>query len=1223
MVSEPLGSDQRFLGDRYRIVRELGRGGMGIVYLGRDLRLDMDVAIKVRNVTHNEATLWLKREFRAIATLRHRNLVELYELVAHDRSCYFTMEYLPGLDPRQYVQRDVDPHAHDPDISKQSTREVAPLHEARTDEAVVDTIASAPVPPAIDFQRVRSVLAQLAEGLAFLHSRGVIHRDIKPSNAIVVGDTVKLLDFGLALERRRLEDDLAREGRIVGTTGYLAPEYLQRLQVSPAMDVYALGVLAFELITGATPYGGALGFLTRLAQRPPIPRPSTINPGATELDPLIMDMMAADPAARPSSLDVAMQLSGALSRGFAKRRALRFVGRGDELDHLATRIADPRPRGRLVLVTGTSGVGKTALIEEACRRSAGVPVWRGRCHDRERVPYRAFDAMIDDVATQLATEPTLVNTVEHPGALARGFPVLAPLIDAVMPLSASASASDLRVERERALGSLVQLMRALVPRGVIAIDDLQWADDDSLELLTMLVERASRPLTVIGSWTTDGAPPRLVRLRERLDEFAEELELREMPDGDLAQMIFALAPEAPTQRILAEARRAAGSPYLAELIGRELGHHQLVMPTGDPETRRLSHLGAAARHVTQLASLASGTTTFHELRDLAAIPSPQLASVLRELEEARVLRAMPSASGDPVYAFYHQRLRDAAGSAMTEDVRRERHARFATWYENATDRATANVEQIAYHWQHAGDPVRAQRWSLAAGDAAFTQLSWAVAADWYRRALDLEPTAASQDDPKDHKRTDRLIRSKVDVVDRPLRAKLGDALFFGGNLAEAAEHYLVLAATAPDADHWRVRAAEAWLKLGELDRGLRVLDGVLARHGEHRAHSRTGSVTRALAVGARWLATPHRRRAGTPPGPTVLGEAYQAIARYLSTPQPIEAFEYILRSIALADRTGDAAVHSQGLAMLAGYLAVGTLGRFGDGLLARAEQLAEDSTTAYPRMVIAGTRGILCTARGDWQGMRAAHATGEEICKQLGYERSWEASFLRGYHGLGELYAGDHVRALTLFDELAAGTDDLFARALVGTFRGRALAVAGELSAARTIARQLDRSPHTRRGVAAVYRQVFEAELALAEHDWERTRTICGALASETRAQWLSSMPAISAMIEVPSAIAELGVAASRNDRAAAARARTIARRLYRRGRFSFYAATALRLQAQAEQLLGNREWRSTLERAASTRGAGEIDRLAIAALRGTTITPDDLGSLGPAVVWSTAGAVA
>src|SRR5690242_15297785 len=90
------GGPGRFVGDRYHLVRELGRGGMGVVFLGRDLRREMDVAIKFRGVTHHDATLWLKREFRAVASLRHPNLVELYELVAHDGSCYFTMEYLPG-----------------------------------------------------------------------------------------------------------------------------------------------------------------------------------------------------------------------------------------------------------------------------------------------------------------------------------------------------------------------------------------------------------------------------------------------------------------------------------------------------------------------------------------------------------------------------------------------------------------------------------------------------------------------------------------------------------------------------------------------------------------------------------------------------------------------------------------------------------------------------------------------------------------------------------------------------------------------------------------------------------------------------------------------------------------------------------------------------------------------------------------------------------------------
>src|SRR5678815_1055717 len=111
------------VGDRYHIVGELGRGGMGVVSLGRDLRRDMDVAIKLCGRPHADAMLWLKREFRVVASLRHPNLVELFELVAHERSCYFTMEYVIGVDPRRYVARPVEAVVHEETTSTLRARE--------------------------------------------------------------------------------------------------------------------------------------------------------------------------------------------------------------------------------------------------------------------------------------------------------------------------------------------------------------------------------------------------------------------------------------------------------------------------------------------------------------------------------------------------------------------------------------------------------------------------------------------------------------------------------------------------------------------------------------------------------------------------------------------------------------------------------------------------------------------------------------------------------------------------------------------------------------------------------------------------------------------------------------------------------------------------------------------------------------------------------------------
>ncbi len=1163
-MSEGVG---RFIGDRYEIVRELGRGGMGVVYLGRDRRREMDVAIKIRSVAHYEAQLWLKREFRSVASLRHPNLVELYELVAHDRSCYFTMEYLRGVDPRVWIGGTV---THD--------------------EATQPSVTGAPEParvavPEVHAGRLRSLLAQIAEAIAFLHARGVIHRDIKPSNIIVVDGAAKLLDFGLALDHERVREEVARETRLVGTAAYLAPEYIERLEVTTAMDVYALGVLAFELVTGAPPFGGTLHVLARLHKKLQLPRASSINPALPpDIDELITQMLSADPSRRPSAFQVALRLTGALTQPRPVRRGTPFVGRSSELARLGAHIGDATERGRLVVITGTSGAGKSALVEEAlsrARTSESPPgfVWRGRCHERERVPYRAFDFVIDDLAAEVAGDDRLVEGIDHVGALGRVFPSVGAVV------GAGAAVEDLRVERERALAAMIQLFDRVIAnqRGLIVIDDLQWADDDSLALLAFLVERVARPLAIIATWTNDSElPAPLYALFERLGAAAEHLALAPMPTEDVVELVATIAPHASTEQIAAAARQAAGSPYFAELIAREISDAGAATPER-AELRKLDRLGSLDRNVAELAALASGVTTFEQLRALADIPAAQLHSVLRTLEDERVVRVAPSAYGEPVYTFYHQRLRDAAVAAMPAERRQQRHLKFGELLE----REGAAPDQLAYHFEQAGDVERAAHWAIVAANAARAQLAWSVAAHWFGRAMTLGKHGC--------------------------RADRAECLFLAGKLSAAAADFQALATSGGDG--YLVRAAEAYIKLGELERGLALLDEILARRGEKRASSRLASTLRTVGVAARWLG-PLR---GPAPRDEVTVAAYRVIASFLSTPYPIEAFEYVLRGLAAAERAGDHDAHSLGMAMLAAYLGVGSLGRFGDRALEVAHRLSAKSSGPYPQMVTCGAAGILATLRGDWAGMRKAHAEGQQICERLGLERSWEASFLRTYQALGEYYAGEPTRALAILGELTDASDDLISRAMLGSYRGRALVLTGDVTAAHVVARTLAGQPAARRGLAAIYRQVFLAELALADGDYRLADAIATELAVAAREQWLTALPAVSAMIDTLRATAELGLATHESNRNAAKRALRRARSLYRRGRTSFYATTALRLWGQAERALGNhRAATDVLARAAAVaveRG-GKVDRLAIAALTGSTIDTE----LAFAVHWATAG---
>lgn len=1167
---------EAIVGDRYRITCELGRGGMGVVYLAHDVRRDMDVAIKLCWRKHADALLWLKREFRAVASLRHDNLVELFELVANEHGCYFTMEYLLGQDPREWVGSR-RPRVVADEIS-QST--LAPLRAA-------DSVG-APLPPVVDWKRLQDTLAQLAEAIGFLHARGVIHRDVKPSNVLVVDGTVKLLDFGIALDRRRVDGAVPRERRMYGTSAYLAPEYIGDRTISTAMDMYAFGVLAFELATGALPSGDrgrdrqphALPLASRL--NPEVPRP---------LEDLIDRLLSSNPMRRPTAAAVASELAAA-QRPRSPRHVRCFVGREDETARLGALLASRAPRARVAVIAGPSGIGKSSLVDDALSRARAngtLPalVWRGRCHDRELLPFRAFDFVIDDLASYLATDddddddrPVIGDVVRHAAALARVFPALAARLD----IPDDREPIDPRTQRERALLAMARLLEIVIggDAGLITIDDLQWADPDSLELLALIAARVTRPLTIVATWTEDDAGSnRLAELAEAVGGI-EVITLENLVDDRIDELIARLAPASSLEQRRAASALAGGSPYVAEQLARELADTGAVTPE-QAERRMLDRLEPMARGIAELAALATGAITLEQLCAVSGEPPARVWRTVRTLEDARVLRVVPSQHGEPVYLFYHQRLRDAADAAIDEPRRRALHHQFA----ESGEREGRPSEELAHHYERAGQRSRAARWALRAADTAREQLAWGVAADWYTRAIALGAEA---------------------------REQLADCLFLGGKLADAAKIFEQLAGSARDrdaADQWRVRAAESYIKLGELPRGIAMIDGVLTRRGAPRARSRLGGAARTAFVAARWLAPSVRRAREIDP---VLVAAYRVIASFLSTSYPIEAFEYVLRGIAAAEGAGDRDARALGMAMLAAYVAAGSLGRFGDRAIGNAQRLSKQSDAPYARMVAAGSAGILATLRGDWSAMRRAHEEGRAVCERLGLERSWEASFLGSYHAIGEYYAGEPEQALAILDRLADASDDLISRTVLGHCRGRALLLAGDVDGARACHREYADAPGIGYGMVAVYRGLLAGELALVDRDYARARAIGSELERLCRSQWLSVLPAISAMFDTMIATAELGDGAPD-------RARDRARLLYRRGRGSFYEVTALRLIGQAELRLGDPSATQTLARAAeiATLRGGRIDRLAIDHLRGL---PTDPGTLRRTLAWSTAGMV-
>jgi serine/threonine-protein kinase len=283
------------LSGRYELGDRLGSGGMSNVYRATDLTLERTVAVKVLAEHLSDDDRFVarfRREALAVAKLIHPNIVQVYDTGIDDGRHYIVMEYVEGRSGAQILQ------------------------------------SQGPVGPEITAE----IGAQACAGLDYAHRRGIIHRDVKPGNLMIVGGpvgggemTVKLTDFGIA--RAAEQTRITQVGSVVGTAAYLAPEQVRGEEATPATDVYALGVVLYQFLTGRLPYEGST--LAELAVRQenerPLP-PSTYNAEVPEtLGTAVLTALEGDPARRYASAD---ELAAGIQRGLQGEDVTRPLAEG-------------------------------------------------------------------------------------------------------------------------------------------------------------------------------------------------------------------------------------------------------------------------------------------------------------------------------------------------------------------------------------------------------------------------------------------------------------------------------------------------------------------------------------------------------------------------------------------------------------------------------------------------------------------------------------------------------------------------------------------------------------------------------------------------------------------------------------------------------------------------------------------------------------------------------
>jgi eukaryotic-like serine/threonine-protein kinase len=815
--------------ERFELRRRLGQGSYGVVFEAYDRKSDRDVALKKLRSLEPGALRRFKREFRAFTDISHPNLVRLGELLNDGGDWYFTMELVAGVDILSYIWEGQSHPAEE-----QSGR----AFRSRFDEP-----------------RLRESFAQLAEAVHALHAHGLVHRDLKPSNVLVTrGGRVVVLDFGLVWNLDGTASGSA--GLLAGTPAYMAPEQCTGTQVSAASDWYAVGTMLYEALTGRLPFGGSLYQMIaqRLVVDAPSPRQIAQRVPA-DLDELCTSLLQVDADKRPSGEAILRLLRPAAPGLDASPRAPSegvFIGRDEQLAALWEAVRHVRDGGSAtVLIEGESGIGKTALarhfVAELQARVPDALVLAGRCYQREAVPFKAFDAIIDALSRYLDA----LDPVEAARLLPRDWPALERLFPVLRDLGATIGGMpgfeipNMQELRQRGFAALRQLLAKLAERHTIAlvIDDLQWGDVDSGNLLRELLRPPNRPrfLLLACYRSEDGAAAPFLRWlteSERGDVQHRKLVLGRLSEEDTHALAMALvgrsSPEA-RHRAAALARESGGNPFLIDELARfELS----VGGTGLPEIRlasliqaRLERLPQAARELLEVIAVA-GQPMEASVANQAAGLDPRDLATIEYLHAEKWVRRRANVERE-LFEPYHDRLRETVIALVAAERLPSYHNRLAAAWEAS---GVADAETLADHYRSAGESELAARHARRAAEQAADALAFDRAARLYQLSLDLW-------EPGDEE------------ARRAIRIELGHTLVNAGRGAEAARCFLAAAESAPRNLRFELTraAAEQLLLSGNIDDGLRVLGFVLETVGLRLAASPARALP-GVVVRRLWLA---------------------------------------------------------------------------------------------------------------------------------------------------------------------------------------------------------------------------------------------------------------------------------------------------------------------------------------------------------------------------------
>ena len=722
-----------FAGGRYAVRRFLGEGGRKRVYLAHDERLDRDIAVAMIKTDGLDAQglARVHREAQAMGKLGdHPHIVTVFDTGDDNGQPYIVSQYMSG--------------------------------------GAVDGL-ELPLP----IERTLEIAKGVCRGLAHAHKHGIIHRDLKPGNVWLSADgRAEIGDFGLAVAFD--QSRLTMHGMLVGTVAYMPPEQALGNETTPRADLYSLGCMIYEMVTGRPPFvsDNPTAVISQHINTPPVAPSWHSNACPQDLETLILQLLAKDPAERPASagevlaaldrIDPAQESASHSESNALDRLALGvFVGREKELERLRKAFDNAvAGHGGLVMLVGEPGIGKTRTTQEleTYARMRGAQVLWGRTHESAGAPpyfpwlqagNQYASAHIDDLTALIAPHMP-PGTVSE---LSRIFPWLKQGAGFVEP----EQVSDPEVAQFRLFDAYTSYLKAIANQGplVVAIDDLHWADKPTLQLLQHIARELSRMRVLVVANYRDTDITRQSALSETLASLNREsgfdrIVLRGLSKDEVGAYIRARANVEPRREVLDRIfeETEGNAFFLSEVVNlmaqegtlTKTSISDIAIPDGVKEAlgRRLNRLSEATNELLQVAAIIGRDFTYDTLTLLGERDEDALLKMIEEALESRVIEETEQAGR---YRFTHAQMQETLLAELSTTRRVRLHGQVGEALEQRYGaRADERAARLAQHFGEAATLAprfseKAAKYSAIAGRQAFEQSAYPDAFRHFKAAL--------------------------------------------------------------------------------------------------------------------------------------------------------------------------------------------------------------------------------------------------------------------------------------------------------------------------------------------------------------------------------------------------------------------------------------------------------------------------------------------------------